>query len=154
MRFPIFSGESLVGEEITFPEVFSTEYVLVLVVFDRGQQERANPSLPEVAELLVTYPTLSFYDIPIFPASVPPPARLIAQAGLRAMMDEQWHETYVMVFLENRETFTTAMDIPNLDNPQLFVVTIDGKVVWRVEGDLDEVKIAALREQLAQLFGE
>jgi hypothetical protein len=152
LRFPTFSGQSLSGEEVTFPDVFSTEYVLIVSVFSREQQMDIVPWLATLEELTQTHPNFSFYDIPMI-ANVPAPIRLASLAIMRALVDEELQDDVVVVFVETQEVFLEALEIPNVDNIRVFIVNTKGEVLWCTDGDVTEETIAALEEQMALLTG-
>jgi hypothetical protein len=152
LRLPTFSGENLLGDEILFPDVFASGYALVVVYFSREQQDRVGAWLPLAEELEQTYPDLTFYGIPLF-SDVPAYVRVMATTGLRMALDNGVHDNIVMVFLEDREAFLAAMDIPDFDNIQVFIMDADGIVLWRTGGDFTEEKAAEVRQQMALLAG-
>ena len=152
IRLPIFSGENLSGDVLTFPDAFETEYIITVILFDREQQERAADWLPVIEELAEARENLSFYDIPVFP-EIPPIARTAARLGLRVQLDEHLHDLLVMVFLEDLNAFLEAMEIPDVENIQVYIMTDEGVALWHVEGDYTEEKAEALREQVALLVG-
>ncbi len=153
LHFPICSGENLLGEEITFPTVFSTDYVLAVMLFSREQQNRAIEWLPLAEELGETYPNLSIYGIPIFP-DVADYARVLARGGFLLMLDGDLHDKLVMIFLENREDFLEVLEIPDLDDIQVLLMNTSGDVLWRISGDFTEERGEALREQVSRLSSD
>ena len=151
--FPTFTGESLTDVETTFPDVFSTEYVMTLVVFSREQQEDARPWLPVMQELVDSHTGLSFYDIPLTP-DISTIARGMSKLGTKGMIDGAYHANVVMVYTENRDIFLEVMGIPNFEIPQLIITNTAGEVVWRIDALFSEEQSAALLEQVALLFGD
>jgi hypothetical protein len=147
---PRFSGETLLGTEITFPDVLTTDYTLIIMLFRRDQQNAVLDWLPLLAELEENTPDLSSYGIPILP-DLASYIRLIVQTGFRLALDDSWHDNLVMVFIEDRETFLQAMDIPDYDQIQVFLMDTDGRVLWRIDGNFTETKGEQIREQIALL---
>jgi len=153
IRLPTFTGQNLSGEEVTVPDVFTSEFVLALIVFDRDQQSRAEPWLPVVQELEDSYANLSFYDLAMV-TDIAPAARLMALGGMRLLTDESLHDNFVMPFMENREVLLDALDIADFETMHIVIMNTAGEVLWHIEGEFTEEKGAALREQVAQLIGE
>jgi len=151
--FPTFSGESLTDVETTFPDVFSTEYVMTLVVFTREHQEESLSWLPIMQELVDSHPGLSFYDIPLTP-DISAIARGMSKLGTKGMIDSAYHANVIMVYTENREVFLEVMGIPDFEIPQLVITNMAGEVIWRIDALYSEEQVIALREQVALLFGD
>jgi hypothetical protein len=151
--FPTFTGESLAGAETTFPDVFSTEYVMTLIVFTRKHQEDALSWLPVMQELVDSHDGLSFYDIPLAP-DLSAIERGLIMLGTKGMIDSAYHANVIMVYTENREVFLEVMGIPDFEIPQLVITNMAGEVIWRIDALYSEEQVIALREQVALLFGD
>jgi hypothetical protein len=151
--FPTFSGQNLDGDEITFPDIFSTDYSLVITLFTRAQYEEIKPWLPVARDLADNHDQITYYGIALTP-DIAPVARVASALGTKALLDNEFHPHVVMVFLENRDLFLEAVDIPNFDVSQFFIVNASGEVVWRITGNFTESKSTLLQEQVALLIGD
>jgi hypothetical protein len=151
VRFPVVSGANLLDEVLTLPADFTGDYVFVTVPFDREQQVVADTWLPLARELADQYDGLTFYNVPVFP-DLAAPVRLFARTGLRAVIgDEALQAATITVFLENRDDFLTAMDVPDVERIQVFLLDGDGEVYWRGVGTFDDTQANEVRARLEAL---
>lgn len=154
IQFPTFFGQTLAGEDITFPDIFAAHaHTLIVVVYSREQQEReADRWFPVIAEVETQYPDVQFYGVALI-SDIAAPARVMASGGMRLQTDNVWHDNVVMVFLEGREMFLEAMEVPDFDSPEFFIVNNVGEVLWRMSAIYTQEGEATLREGLAQIIG-
>jgi hypothetical protein len=151
LRFPIISGANLPGDELTFPDDFTSEYVLAIVPFSREQETRAETWLPLAQQLMETYPDLSYYNIPIF-TDLPAAVRFVARTGLSAIIaDDHIEAITVTVFLEDRDAFLEALEIPDVEIIQVFLMNTAGEILWRTSGEFSPEKGDELAAQMAVL---
>ena len=145
LRFPTISGDNLPGEVFNLPEDFVGERNLVIVPFDEAQQVNAAGWLPLAQELAAAHPDFAYYSLPIFPAMAAP-LRAIIRTGMNfTITDADLRALTITTFLDDRDVFLAALDIPNTDAMQVFLLDADGAVIWRGEGAFDEAQGEALR---------
>ncbi len=150
LAFPTITGTNLSGDGLTLPADFTGDYVLVVVPFDRDQQVRADTWLPFAVELAENYEGFNYYDVPVFP-ELSAPVRLFARTGLIAIItDHALRQRTVTVFLEEREAFLRALEIPDVEQIQLFLLDDEAQVLWRGVGSYTEDQGNALSEILAE----
>jgi hypothetical protein len=152
LLFPTFSGEDLLGNVVAFPEAFSAEYTLAVILFSRDQLYEVGPWLETVVARGEDYPDLGYYSTPIF-TDIPSYARLMAKAAMLADLDENLHNKVIMVFLDNRDELLDVLEITDFESIHVAIINIDGEIIWRIEGDFTEEKAEQLRQQMALLFG-
>lgn len=151
LLFPTFSGENLLGDAVTFPDTFTAEYTLAVVLFEREHLPKIDDWIETIIELEDIYPDLAFYSVPIFP-DVAPFARVAAKGGMLIVLDGSLHDNVVMIFLENRDEMLPVLDLPDFEEIQVYILNIDGEIIWRIEGDFTEEKAEELRQQVALLL--
>ena len=149
--FPTFSGDSLSGNTIAFPDAFDSDYTLVVMAFGADHLPKIGAWMEIAAELSDTYSDLSFYGIPISP-ELPAPAMIVARKAITALLDSSFHDNVVTVFLDNRDDLLEMMEISDFDDMQVFIVNIDDEIAWCMEGDFTEEKAEELRQQVDLLF--
>ncbi len=153
LLFPTFSGENLLGYAVVFPDAFTAEYTLAVVMFGREHLPKIDDWIEIVIEFEDIYPDLAFYGVPIFP-DVAPFARVAAKGGMVVGLDSSLHDNVIMIFLENRDEILPVLDLPDFENMQVYIINIDGEILWRIEGDFTEEKAEELRQQVALLLGD
>lgn len=145
LRFPLISGLNLRNAEMTFPTDFVGDYNFVIVPFSDEQQVNAETWLPLARELAEANPSLKYYNIPVFP-DINPAIRVVIRAGLVvAIADPELQAISVTVFLENRDAFLAALNIPDVEAIQVFLVNREGDVLWRGSGLYDDTQGELLR---------
>jgi hypothetical protein len=152
LRLPQFDGQSLAGDSVTFPAVFSSECVLLVVPFSREQQMSLVSQLPTLDQLAGAYPACAFYDVPVI-TDIPAPVRMASMTGMKLLLDEGLHDNIVIAFVDNRELFLDAMAIPDIAAIQTFILNKAGEVLWRRDGVIDETAITEIAAELALLTG-
>lgn len=148
-RFPVISGQNLPGETLTLPADFAGDAVLVIVPFDEDQQTRALKWLPFARDLAAEQPGFSYYDVPVFP-EMSAAVRTFVRAGmLIAIPDADLRARTILVFLDDRDSFLAALDIPNTDELAAFLLNRSGEILWRGAGDFTDVQGDELRAAVA-----
>lgn len=145
LRFPTISGLNLLGDNMTLPADFAGEWTLVIVPFSDEQQVNAQSWLPLAEELSASVPTLRYYNVPIFP-DISAPIRLVIRAGMTvAIADTDLQAVSITVFLDDRETFLAALNIPDVEAAQILLLNDLGEVFWRGIGEYDAEQAEAIR---------
>jgi hypothetical protein len=144
LRFPVISGNNLTGDSFALPDDFVGDPVLVIIPFDEAQQQSAQGWLPLARELAATHPGFAYYNVPIFPDIAAPIRVLIRSGMLLAIPDPQLQALTITAFLANRDQFLAALDIPNPDTMQVFLLNARGELLWRGTGGFTEEQGAAL----------
>lgn len=145
LPFPQISGENLPGDLFQLPGGFAGEKVLVIVPFDEEQQVSAASWLPLARELANSEANFAYYNVPVFPA-MSAPLRTIIRAGMSiTITDAELRERTITVFLEDLDAFLTALEIPNADAMQVFLLNSERAVIWRGAGSYDDAQGADLR---------
>jgi hypothetical protein len=148
LHFPTISGENLTGEAFILPADFEGKHNLVIVPFDEAQQVSAAAWLPLAQELAAAHPDFAYYNLPVFPAMAAP-LRAIIRTGMSFTIgDARLRELTITAFLDDRDAFLAALNIPNTDAMQVFLLNEDGEVIWRGAGEFDDAQGEALREIL------
>lgn len=150
VRFPIVSGDTLNGETVQMPDFFTGDYNLVIVPFDREQQEAVIDWLPIMQELQTQYDGLAYYSIGALP-DVSSGIRLLISGGMRLALDNDVRDVSVLLYLQDQQAFADSLNISSLDASQLLILNPDGEVIWQTDGTYSEASVQALREQIGML---
>ncbi|MBZ0294760.1 MAG: hypothetical protein K8L99_19515 [Anaerolineae bacterium] len=152
IRFPTVSGANLLEETWMLPDDFEGDYTLVVVPFNDAQQILAQAWLPLAETLAEQYPDMTYYNTAVFPGDIAGPVRVFIRAGMiMAVPDEALRAITFTLFLEDRDAFLAALDVPNTDEMQLFLLNANGEVLWQASGQYTEEKGAELTQKLADL---
>lgn len=145
LRFPTINGLNLIGHEMTLPVDFSGEWNLVIVPFSDEQQVNAESWLPLAETLAAQAPSVRYYNVPVFP-DIAPPIRLVIRAGMNlAITERDLQALSITVFLDDRDAFLAALEIPDVEAMQVFLLNELGEVYWRGVGAYDETQANALK---------
>ncbi len=157
LLFPTISGQAISGESFTAPAGFDGSYALVIVPFDREQQERAIDWLVPAQTLAADYAGLSFYSVAALP-DLTPFVRTLVIGGLDvALRDPVLRAVTVVTFLSDQSVFVGALELP--DTEAIAVLLLDarqesrGTVLWLERGDYSTAAESALRDALDTLYG-
>lgn len=151
LRYPTITGQNLPGTEFTLPADFAGDYIIVLTPFDREQQQLANTWLPLAGELASAYSGLTYYNVPIFP-DLAAPIRMMSRTGLTALIDDDHlRQVTITVFLEDREAFLTALEVPDVEHIRVYLLNADGDVLWQTSGEYTVEAGNQLRQEIQRL---
>ena len=149
LRFPVVSGDNLPGQSFNLPADFQGKSILVIVPFDEDQQVQAEAWLPPARELAQAHPDFTYYNVPVFP-SMAAPLRAIVRGGMSvSISDAALRALTITVFLNNRDQFLNALNIPDAKMMQVFLLNAEGDVIWRGSGAYSDTQGNALRAVLA-----
>lgn len=150
LRFPTVSGENLNGATLTFPDDFTGDYNLIIVSFDREQQEAIVDWLPFVQGLKAEFSGLEYYSIAALP-DVSAPVRLLISSGMRLAIDDELKDVVVLFYLDDQQAFADALAIANLEETQLFILDQNGGVIWHTSGGYSASHADTVHEQIMLL---
>ena len=132
-HFPVVSGYNLDRQEFQFPRDFGGEYNLVIVPFQRYHQQIVNTWIPFAQEVEASFPGFIYYELPtIYEMTVL--SRTFLNEGMRAGIPDQTARERTITLYLNKETFKSALGIPNEDDIYLFLVDRSGEIVWSTSG--------------------
>lgn len=149
-HFPEVSGYNLQREEFIFPESFQGEYNLLLIPFQRRQQEDVNTWIPAAQELERTIPGLIYYELPTI-YQLPTLSRTLINEGMRAGIPDQTARERTITFYLDKDAFKQALGITSEENIQIFLVDRQGNILWQSQGLFSIEKNQSLIDQLSQL---
>lgn len=144
LRFPSISGDNLPGDAFSLPVDFAGQRNLVIVPFDEDQQVKAAGWLPLAQEIAAAHDGFAYYSLPIFP-DMAAPMRALIRTGMSFTVPADLRALTITAFLDDRDAFLAALDIPDTDAMQVFLLDGEGVVLWRGAGDYDAAQGDALR---------
>lgn len=150
---PAVTGVDIDNQEIAFPAAFTAEYYLVVMPYDRQQQQGALTWLEPFQEIAAQHETLSYFSIAALP-DLSPPIRLLVVGGLTAgVRDEAVRSQVAVLFLEDQAVFLEALGVENADDMNAFLMDRGGTVYWRGRGVYSESAGEELGAVVNELFG-
>ena len=148
IRFPTVRGDTLNRETVTLPDFFASDYNLVILAFNREQQENVIDWLPIVQDLQAEYDELQYYSLGALP-DVPPGVRLLISGGMSLAVESNVRDKATLAYLDDQMAFADALGLSRLDEPRLFILNSGSEVIWNGSGVVGNSQIEALLEQVA-----
>lgn len=144
--FPKLTASNLQKKTLSLPDDFAGERNLLLIAFQRKQQENVDTWLREMKRF-ESSPDFHYYELPTI-SKLNPITRWFINRGMRSgIPDPEARARTITLYLDKAE-FKKALNLP--DENQIYAILVDrtGKVYWRSEGDFDEAKAASLQRAL------
>ena len=144
-HFPVVSGFNLDRQEFEFPRDFEGDYNLVIVPFQRYHQQIVNTWIPFAQEVEASFPGFIYYEMPtIYEMSAL--SRTFLNEGMRAGIPDQTARERTITLYLNKNTFKSALGIPDENDIYLFLVDRAGEIVWSSSGAYTVEKAESLLE--------
>jgi hypothetical protein len=131
--FPETKGKNLEGKSYLLPQDFEGELNLVIIAFQREQQNTVDTWLPTADLMEKLHTKLRYYELPVI-ARVNPLARWFIRAGMRSgIKDPKSRQKTITLYLD-KTAFRKALGIDTEENIHVLLVDKKGKTAWRTEG--------------------
>lgn len=146
--FPRLSASNLEGRNLRLPEDFAGDRNLLLIAFQREQQQNVDMWLREMKRFEIS-PGFQYYELPTIDKLNPFSRWFINRGMRRGIADRNARSGTITLYLE-KPSFRKALGLP--DERRIYAVLVDrsGIVLWRAEGDFDEAKASSLQRALAR----
>lgn len=152
-QFPEVSGYNLDRRNFSFPSDFEGDLNLLIVAFKQNHQSTVNTWLPHVQELEREFPGMVYYELPTI-KEMSLISRTFINEGMRAGIPDQTARERTVTLYINKERFNAALNIPDEEDIQLFLVDRSGQIIWREKGGFDGEKARLLQEILQERIAE
>ena len=149
MAFPTIHASNLERRAFRLPSDFEGERNLVLIAFERDQQENVQTWMPEVKRLLRTYPKLRFYELPAIRRGNPLFRSWIDNAMRAGIPDRETREQTITLYLD-KSAFREALGLPHEQNIYALLVDRTGRILWRADGLCTPEKMRDLERVLQE----
>jgi hypothetical protein len=146
-RFPRLIASNLEKRTFTLPDDLEGSRNLLLVAFQREQQQQVDTWLREMKRFEELDPKFRYYELP----TIQSPNRLVRwfiDTGMRRGIPDQKARSRTITLYIDKKPFLKALDITDENRIYCFLVNRSGQVLWRTEGEFDDSKAASLRECL------
>lgn len=146
VRFPEVAGRTLLDAEVTLPSGFPAERTLAVVAFQRWHQSRVDLWIARAVAAGVPATHRGHEQpVPVAVVEVPAlatrwrPVRRFIDGGMTASIGDPDVLARTITVYTDVVAFRRALDIPSDEDVWAFVVTRDGTVLARGQGDPDDV---------------
>lgn len=139
IRFPSIKGKALNGDKFLAPEDLRKPHNLLLVAFQREQQQDVDTWIPRLEKVEDANEDFAFYEFPILP-EMNIMARWFIYQGMRSGIDSDRARSRTVTFHLDKGEFKKDLGIDSEDIIQVFLVDSTGVVTWRESGIWSEAK--------------
>jgi hypothetical protein len=146
--FPTISAKTLAQRCVRFPEETKGKVGLVFVAFEQQAQQDIDTWVSPLIGDLLKNDDVSYYEIPMISGVYKPVSRLI-DGGMRGGVPKDLHDR-TATFYGKRADFFSSMAITDQSRAHLFVLSRDGRIMFRTSGPATVEKVAAARNALDQ----
>ncbi len=131
-HFPILTGIDLLGNTRKIPQTLSGQLNIVVVAFEREQQVDVDTWIMSVTDILQSYDSVGFYEIPLI-YEVNAAYRAWINNGMRSGIEDAVSRERTITVYTDREQFIGLM---NMSTNDIYVLLLDrqGKILWRTQG--------------------
>ena len=136
-RFPNVEGNNLEGEHFKLPADFKGDLNVVLVAFQRDQQDDVDTWMPFLKTLGERRRDLRVYELPTLGRRYRMMRPFIDGGMRRGIPDRAVREGTITLYID-KSPFREALRLG--DEERIYVLLVDraGRVMWRGEGRFDE----------------
>ncbi len=152
--FPKVAGSNLNKQAFSLPNSFTGELNLVMVAFQRQQQDSVNTWLPLAQQLEREYgQRLHYYELPTI-SRFYGLFRGFIDGGMRSGIPNLKARARTVTLYIDKVPFRKALSIPTEQMIQTFLLDRKGRIFWRTSGSLTAQKQAALFLVLDKMLGK
>jgi hypothetical protein len=145
--FPAVEGENIDGKRFRLPGDFEGDLNVVLIAFQRDQQEQVDTWVPALRQLGTEFKTVRYYELPTI-KEMGRLMRWVITSGMSRGIDDPLARAATITLFIDKESFRTSLDIRHEDAITLVVVDRNGRVYWQTVGVYTAEKEKALRTVL------
>ena len=146
-KFPELKASNLESREFNLPHDFGGERNLVLIAFQREQQEQLDTWLKEMNRFQEADPGFQYYELPTID-KLNPLMRWFIDTGMRRGIPDKNARARTITLYIDKKPFAESLQLPTEKTVYALLVDRSGNVLWRAEGTFDEAKGVSLRQAL------
>ena len=148
--FPSVKGMNLEGDKFLLPGDLSAELNIVIVPFERTQQEDVNTWIEALDGFVANNKEIELYELPTL-KNFNLFMRLIINNGMRYGIDSKESREHTITLYLDKESFKSRLSIPNENQIQIFLINQQGEIFWRESGLANAQKIQTLKSKIPML---
>jgi hypothetical protein len=143
VTFPKLQARNLERRNFNLPQDFEGERNIVLMAFRRWHQSLVDSWISPLKMLQSRHPELCVYELPML-SSIYLLGRSFIDGGMAfAIPDQRVRETTLTVYTDV-EQVVWALQIPNTETINVFLVDRTGQIFWRGKGGYNPDQMADL----------
>lgn len=142
-RFPRVEGTNLEGRLFDLPSGFEGELNVVIVAFQRVQQNDVDTWLPFLTSAAAARSDLRVYELPTLNRAYRFARSFIDGGMSRGIPSRATREATITLYID-KTPFKRALGIANEASIRVLLVSRDGRVLWQTNGVHDERSAARL----------
>ncbi|MFX1512956.1 MAG: hypothetical protein ACFFCQ_10245 [Promethearchaeota archaeon] len=144
-EFPIVEGSNLEGRRFTLPEDLEGQLNIVFIPVKRYQQLIVEGWIPFIEKLTNIYPKLEFYEVSSL-AKGYMLTRFLIDGGMRVgFPSKKARERTIILHVSNND-IKENLEIRDENTIYLFLLTENGKIIFREEGAITSEKAKRLEQ--------
>jgi hypothetical protein len=143
MRFPAVRGDNLLRQTVNLPHDLEGELNILLIAFQRWQQNMVDTWLPTVQHIEQAHPQVRYYELPTI-QRLNVLAQTFINAGMRAGIPNPTARERTITLYVDKAAFRRALELPHEESIYVLLVDRQGQVLWRTEGAHTPDKATAL----------
>lgn len=144
--FPTVNAKTLAKRCVRFPDETHGKVGLLFVAFEQGAQQDIDSWVDPLIGDVLNNDAVSYYEIPMISGAYKPVSRFI-DGGMRGGVPNSLHDR-TATFYGKRADFFASMAIGDQRRAYLFVLSRNGRIVFRSSGPATAEKVASAREAL------
>lgn len=149
-KFPELKASNLERSEFHLPQDFAGERNLVLIAFQREQQEQLDTWLKEMKRFQEVDPGFEYYELPTI-EKLNSLMRWFIDTGMRRGIPDKNARARTITLYIDKKPFLDSLQLPSEKTVYALLVDRSGNVLWRTEGTFDEAKGEGLRKVLQRV---
>ena len=148
-KFPTVMGTNLHGDEKTLPDCLEKENTIMVVAFERWQQELCDAWYEKIEEHMKSGENTAYFEVPTI-SKMNGFMRWFIYRGMRGGITDPQMRRQVVTLHIDKEPFKTALGIDSEKTVYVYVVNKEGEIIAQESGKYDETKWARLEKVLEE----
>ncbi len=147
--FPTVSGTNLHGDEKTVPDCLEKQNTIMLVAFERWQQELCDAWYAQIEKHMKENDNTAYFEVPTI-SKMNGFMRWFIYRGMRSGISDPVMRRQVITLHIDKEPFKDALGIDSEKTVYVYVVNREGLIVAHESGEFDQAKWARLERVLKE----
>lgn len=139
MKFPEVKGKNLEKQNFRLPQDLEGKLNILVVPFQQWQQQLVNTWTFFLDTLVENNPQMEYYELPTISKGYKIVSFMI-DGGMRAGIPDKKTRHRTITLYIDKKPFKEQLEITNEETIYLFLVTKDGEILWRAEGEFSSEK--------------
>lgn len=150
--FPKLKSKNLEGKEYSLPQELESEISIIILAYKREHQKDVDAWFTAIKENeLDICPAVTSYEMPVlkqFNSFI----RFNIDNGMRFGINDKVTREHILSVYVDKESFNKTLDISTEETIHTLVIKRNGEILWQKPGNVDDEKIADLKNYLKSLL--